>query len=75
MDLKALLKNKTILYSIIVYGFFAIVLIMVGISGGKSLPKEFPAVPFDLEDIYGGERVSYEANKGKPMILYFFASW
>jgi hypothetical protein len=75
MDFKGLLKNKTIRTSIIVYGLFALILLLVGLSGGKSLPAEFPAVPFDLEDIFGEQRVSYEAMKGKPMILYFFASW
>lgn len=33
-----------------------------------------PAIDFSLDDINGG-RMAYSEIKGKPTILYFFASW
>jgi hypothetical protein len=75
MKLKELFRNRMVRAVLILYGIGVLVLLGVSISGGKGLPKEFPAVSFNLEDVFGTGKVSYEDYRGKPVILYFFASW
>jgi peroxiredoxin len=38
-------------------------------------PVPFPAVDFNLEDVFTGEEVNLEQLRGRPILLYFFASW
>lgn len=49
-------------------------LIAVSYSGG-GLPKEFPAPDFRIKDIFTGEEFMLSELKGRPVVLYFFASW
>jgi len=42
-------------------------------SGG--LPSEFPAPDFAIKDVFTGKDIVLSAYKGRPVILYFFASW
>jgi hypothetical protein len=75
MNLKGLLRNRMVRTVLILYGVGVLVLLGVSISGSKGLPKEFPAVSFNLEDVFGTGKVSFDDYRGKPVILYFFASW
>lgn len=51
-----------------------IVIILIAYSGG-GLPDEFPAPDFTINDIFTGNGIELSAFKGRPVILYFFASW
>ncbi len=56
-----------------------ILLIFLGLfifsySGG-GLPEEFPAPDFSLLDVFTGKEIRLSSFKGKPVVLYFFASW
>lgn len=42
---------------------------------GDGLPKEFPAPDFTLTDIFNSKQIQLSAFRGRPVILYFFASW
>ncbi len=74
MKLSELLRNRLVRAVLILY-----VLGMALVFGlsftGDSLPDEFPARPFALDDVFGGERVTLAAHEGHPVIIYFFASW
>lgn len=48
------------------------VLLMLACS---SLPDEFPAPDFTVEDIFTGDEIRLADYKGRPVVLYFFASW
>ncbi len=61
-----------------------IVLIVLGVLTGlflfsltktKGLPERFPAPDFTLKDIFTGNNINLSDYKGRPIILYFFASW
>ena len=76
MKVRELLKNRTVRYLGGLYGVFILVLLataMPGMVGG--LPDEFPAVDFEVDDVFGGGPVRYEDYRGRPVIIYFFASW
>jgi hypothetical protein len=75
MKLKELFRNRMVRAVLVLYGIGVLVLLGVSISGGGGLPKEFPAVTFSLDDVFGTGKVSYDDYRGKPVILYFFASW
>ncbi len=45
------------------------------ISRSNGLPERFPAPDFILKDIFTGEDITLSDYKGRPVILYFFASW
>jgi len=51
-----------------------LVIIAVSYSGG-GLPKEFPAPDFRLSGIFSGKEFSLSEFRGRPVVLYFFASW
>lgn len=38
-------------------------------------PVPFPAFDFSVEDIFTGEEILLEDLKGRPVLIYFFASW
>ena len=42
-------------------------------SGG--LQQEFPAPQFVVKDVFTGKDIAYANYAGRPVILYFFASW
>lgn len=50
-----------------------VIIFIASCSGG--LPEEFPAPDFKTEDLFTGEEISLSDFKGKPVMLYFFASW
>lgn len=64
------MKKGLILLSIA--GFF-LVLIILSHSGG--LPERFEAPDFTLKDIFSGQEIKFSEHKGRPLVLYFFASW
>ena len=39
------------------------------------MPKEFAAPEFVLKDLFDGSDIRSADLKGRPVILYFFASW
>lgn len=51
-----------------------LVLIFLALSCTR-LPDEFPAPDFSVEDIFTGEEIHLESFRGRPVVLYFFASW
>jgi len=53
----------------------AIVALLILFSCSDGLPPEFPAPDFSIEDVFSENAVAYSEHKGKPLILYFFASW
>lgn len=75
MKIRDLLKNRVILYSIVLYGVFMTVLFVASLAEIGGLPEEFPAVDFELDDVFDGGPVSYAEHGGNPVIIYFFASW
>ena len=54
-------------------GFVTAVLLAAACSRG--LPPEFPAPEFTLEDLFTGEEIHLTEYQGRPVLLYFFASW
>jgi cytochrome oxidase Cu insertion factor (SCO1/SenC/PrrC family) len=38
-------------------------------------PVPFPAMDFTVEDIFTGEEIHLEELQGRPVLIYFFASW
>jgi len=41
----------------------------------RGLPPEFLAPDFTLEDLYTGKEIHLAEYQGRPVLLYFFASW
>jgi len=58
----------------IIYLWVLIVVVSVG-SCTKGPPVPFPAFDFTVEDLFTGEEIHLEDLIGRPIILYFFASW
>jgi hypothetical protein len=52
----------------------AAALILV-LSCSDGFPPEFPAPEFSLQSPLTGEETTNAAIKGKPAIIYWFASW
>jgi len=42
-------------------------------TGG--LPEEFPAPDFTMDDLLTGKEIRLADYHGRPVLLYFFASW
>jgi uncharacterized protein (DUF779 family) len=42
-------------------------------SGGPPVP--FPAFDFTVVDLFTGEDIHLNDLKGRPVLIYFFASW
>ena len=71
-------KGKTPWYrkpAVLVIGAFYVVLTIVLLTGGESMPDVFPAPDFTLQNIMGPGNVSLSDYAGNPVIIYFFASW
>lgn len=64
------MKKGLLILSIAV---FFLVLIILSYSGG--LPERFEAPDFTLKDIFSGQEIRFSEYKGRPLVLYFFASW
>lgn len=45
------------------------------IACSDGFPPEFPAADFTLKSPQTGTVVSLSALKGKPVVIYWFASW
>ncbi len=72
------LAGKTPWYkkpAVLVIGAFYVVLAVVLLTGGESMPDVFPAPDFTLQNIMGPGNVSLSDYAGSPIIIYFFASW
>jgi len=61
------------LFAYILIIFFGLSLLLGGCSDG--FPPEFPAADFSLKAPLTGKEVSLESLKGRPIIIYWFASW
>jgi len=55
--------------------FLILFLLSTTSSCSDGLPEEFPAPDFVLKDIFTGSEIKLSDFKGRPVILYFFASW
>ena len=72
------LKDKKPWYlrpAVLVIGGFYLILMLVLLTGGDSVPEVFPAPDFTLKNLMGPGEVSLADFEGRPVILYFFASW
>ena len=50
-------------------------ILFVIIAACSSLPDEFPAFDFTVDDVFTGEEIHLADLKGRPVLIYFFASW
>jgi hypothetical protein len=60
----------------IVYRVFLFIFVFIiagSCSGGPPVP--FPAFDFSVEDLFTGEEIHLAGLKGRPVLIYFFASW
>jgi peroxiredoxin len=48
---------------------------MFALSCTQGPPVPFPAIDFSVEDVFTGEEIHLEELKGRPVLVYFFASW
>jgi hypothetical protein len=51
----------------------SLLIFIVACTKGPDVP--FPAFDFSLEDVFTGEDIHLAELKGKPVLLYYFASW
>ncbi len=54
--------------------FFTAILISAG-ACSQGPPVPFPAFDFVVEDLFTGEEIHLAEMKGRPVLVYFFASW
>jgi cytochrome oxidase Cu insertion factor (SCO1/SenC/PrrC family) len=50
------------------------ILIFIG-ACSQGPPVPFPAIDFSVEDLFTGEEIHLADLKGRPVLIYFFASW
>jgi hypothetical protein len=56
--------------------YLSILLIVIFFTScSKGPPVPFPAFDFTVEDLFTEEEIRLEDLIGRPVILYFFASW
>jgi len=56
--------------------YLSVLLMVILISScSKGPPVPFPAFDFTVEDLFTEEEIHLEDLIGRPIILYFFASW
>jgi peroxiredoxin len=48
---------------------------MFAVSCTQGPPVPFPAIDFSVEDVFTGEAIQLAELKGRPVLVYFFASW
>ncbi|MDP2167771.1 MAG: hypothetical protein Q8J64_05515, partial [Thermodesulfovibrionales bacterium] len=48
---------------------------LLAVSCTDGLPAEFPAPDFTLKDLFTGGNMELQSFRGRPVVLYFFASW
>lgn len=53
----------------------ALLLLVSLFSCSDGLPKEFAAPEFSLKDLFDGTDIRLADLRGRPVVLYFFASW
>jgi len=63
MKLKGILAGAFVLFCVSV------------IACSDGFPPEFPAVDFSLKSPLTGNVVNLSDLKGKPVVIYWFASW
>lgn len=51
------------------------VLLVFAVSCSDGFPPEFPAPEFSVKNLYDGKDITYSDYRGKPVLIYFFASW
>jgi hypothetical protein len=51
------------------------ILVLALFSCSDGFPPEFPAGEFKLKSPMSGTEISSEELKGRPVIIYWFASW
>ena len=73
--IREILGNRTVIGIIGVYCLFFVILLATNASEMRGFPKEFPAIDFTLGDIFGGDDLTLSDYSGRPIIIYFFASW
>jgi cytochrome oxidase Cu insertion factor (SCO1/SenC/PrrC family) len=49
--------------------------VLLAAACSRGLPPEFPAPDFTLEDLFTGKEIRLADYQGRPVLLYFFASW
>ncbi len=58
------------------YGFILMLLVlMFAVACTQGPPVPFPAIDFSVEDVFTGEEIHLEELRGRPVLIYFFASW
>jgi hypothetical protein len=75
MKARELLMNRNIAVVLIVYSFFALVLLLNFLAGDGAVSDGAQAPEFVLQDVFGGESVEYADYRGRPVLMYFFATW
>jgi hypothetical protein len=45
------------------------------VSCSDGFPPEFPAPEFSIKSPLTGNEVSLDSVKGRPVVIYWFASW
>ena len=55
--------------------FGALAMVVLAASCSRGLPPEFAAPDFTLEDLFTGKEIRLAEFQGRPVLLYFFASW
>jgi cytochrome oxidase Cu insertion factor (SCO1/SenC/PrrC family) len=54
--------------------FLLTILIFTG-ACSQGPPVPFPAFDFSVDDLFTGEEIHLAELKGRPVLVYFFASW
>jgi len=58
------------------YGLLFIMFVLIfAPSCTQGPPVPFPAIDFTVEDVFTGEDIHLEELNGRPVLIYFFASW
>jgi hypothetical protein len=58
-------------------GFIILIFVVLFLISyeGSGVPKEFPAPDFMMTDVFTGRDIKLSAFLGRPVLMYFFASW
>lgn len=75
MKARELLRDRNIAVVVIAYSLFAFVLLLNFLAGEEALSDGAHAPEFVLQDVFGGEAVEYADYRGRPVLMYFFATW
>ena len=67
------LMNRYLNKAYALFLVLSVLMMMTACSKGPDVP--FPAVDFTLEDVFTGDEIHLAGYQGRPVLLYFFASW